>query len=81
MFLYLVQQDIINGDWPIPAVKDQRHSIVVEIDCPQKDIHHPPAVVLVVDISPLQRVEKCFDLWSGKCDLFPHLNGKLTSDN
>ena len=54
MFLYLVQQNIINGDWPISAVEDQHHSIVIEIDGPQKDIHHSPAVVLVIDIPLLQ---------------------------
>ena len=77
MFLYLVQQNIINGDRPVSAVENQRHSVVVEVDGPQEDIHNPPAVILVVDISPLQRVEKCFDLRCGECDLFPYLNGKL----
>ena len=36
-----------------------------------------PAVVLVVDISPFQRVEKRFDLRRDECDLLSHLNGKL----
>ena len=77
MFLYLVQQNIINGDWPVSAVEDQRHSIVIEIDGPQEDIHHSPTVVLVVDIPAFQRIEKRLNLWSGECDLFPHLDGKL----
>ena len=77
MFLYFVQQNVVNGNRPVPAVEDQRHSIVIEIDSPQEDIHHSPAVVLVVDVSPFQRVEKRFDLRRGECDLLSHLYGKL----
>lgn len=77
MFLYLVQQNIINGDRPVSAVENQRHSVVVEVDGPQENIHHPPAVVLVVDIPSFQRIEKRLDLRCGESDLFPHLNGKL----
>ena len=77
MFLYLVQQNIINGNWPVASVEDQRHSIVIEIDGPQENIHHSPTVVLVIDIPSFQRIEKRLDLRCGKCDLFPHLDGKL----
>ena len=77
MFLYFVQQNVVNGNRPVSAVEDQRHSVVVKVDGPQENIHHSPAVVLVVDISPFQRVEKHLNLWSGKCDLLSHLNGKL----
>ena len=77
MSFYLVQQNIINGDRPVSAVEDQRHSVVVKVDGPKEDIHHSPAVVLVVDISSFQRVEKRLNLWRGECDLLSHLNGKL----
>ena len=70
MFLYLVQQNIINGNWPVASVEDQRHSIVVEVNRPEEDIHHSPAVVLVVDIPAFQRIEKRLNLWSGEYDLF-----------
>lgn len=43
-----------HGDRPVPAVEDQSHSIVIEVDGPEENIHHSPAVVLVVDISPFQ---------------------------
>ena len=66
-----------HGDRPVPAVEDQSHSIVIEVDGPEENIHHSPAVVLVVDISPFQRVEKRFDLRCGERDLLSHLNGKL----
>ena len=77
MFLYLVQQNIINDDRPVAAVEDQRHSIIIEIDGPEENIHHSPAVVLVIDIPSFQRIEKRLDLRNGECNLLSHLNGKL----
>ena len=54
VFLYLVQQDIVNGNWPVAAVEDQRHSIVIKVDNPEENIHHSPAVVLVIAIPSFQ---------------------------
>ena len=78
MSFYLVQKNIINGDRPVPAVEDQRHSAVVEVDGPQENIHHPPSVVLVVEISSFQRVEKRLNLWRGECDLIDPMCGSGT---
>lgn len=73
----LVQQDVVNGDRSVPAVQDQRHSVVVEIDSPDEDIDQAPAGALVIDIAPFEGIQKGFDLRGGKSDLFSHFHGEL----
>lgn len=40
VFLNLVQKNVVNGNLPVSAVEDQRHSIVVKVDGPKEDIRH-----------------------------------------
>ena len=77
MFFDLVQQDVVDGDRPIPAVQDQRHSIVVKIDGPNEDVDQAPAGSLVIDVAPFEGIQKGFDLRGGEGDLFSHFHGEL----
>lgn len=77
VFFDLIQQDVVYSDRPVPAVQDQRHSVVVEIDGPDEDIDQAPAGDLIIDITPFEGVQKGFDLRGGEGDLFAHFHGEL----
>ena len=57
-YLVLVQQNIVQNDGPLSTVEKQGHPVIVEIDCPEKDIDDSAPGIFIVYISALERIQE-----------------------
>lgn len=58
VFFYLVQQNIVQNDGPLSTVEKQGHPVIVEIDCPEKDVDDSAPGIFIVYISALERIQE-----------------------
>ena len=76
-FLNLVKQNIVNRNWTIDAIQNQRKPIVIQGNRPKKDIDQATSIVFIVAAAPFQCIQKRLNLRSCKSNLLARLYGKL----
>ena len=58
VFFYLVQQNIVQNDGPLSTVEKQGYPVIVEIDCPEKDVDDSAPGIFIAYISALERIQE-----------------------